>query len=111
MPRGLSSVPTVVTTDPVEALLAEHPVIDGHNDLLWTMRDMNGYDFAAYDVGHARTRPQRRAETRRLGSPQEQGRVHRLVRRVDLVRVEPDRDEWFLAGTEPAARWERRRPS
>jgi len=44
-----------VTTDPVEALLAEHPVIDGHNDLLWTMRDMNGYDFAAYDVGQRQT--------------------------------------------------------
>jgi len=44
-----------VTTDPVEALLAEHPVIDGHNDLLWTMRDLNGYDFAAYDVGERQT--------------------------------------------------------
>ncbi|HEX4687502.1 MAG TPA: dipeptidase [Nocardioides sp.] len=44
-----------MTTDPVEALLAEHPVIDGHNDLLWTMRDMNGYDFAAYDVGQRQT--------------------------------------------------------
>jgi membrane dipeptidase len=32
-------------------LLARHPVIDGHNDLLWTMREKNGYDFAAYDVG------------------------------------------------------------
>ena len=44
-----------MTTDPVEALLAEHPVIDGHNDLLWTMRDLNGYDFAAYDVGERQT--------------------------------------------------------
>jgi membrane dipeptidase len=34
----------------IHDLLAEHPVIDGHNDLLWTMRDLNGYDFAAYDV-------------------------------------------------------------
>jgi membrane dipeptidase len=32
-------------------LLTANPVIDGHNDLLWTMRDLNGYDFAAYDVG------------------------------------------------------------
>jgi membrane dipeptidase len=38
-------------TSAIEALLAAHPVIDGHNDLLWTMRDLNGYDFAAYDVG------------------------------------------------------------
>jgi len=35
----------------IHDLLAEHPVIDGHNDLLWAMRDLNGYDFAAYDVG------------------------------------------------------------
>jgi membrane dipeptidase len=45
-----------VTTS-IEDLLAEHPVIDGHNDLLWAMRDLNGYDFAAYDVG------QRQAQT------------------------------------------------
>ena len=40
-----------MTVPSIEALLAEHPVIDGHNDLLWAMRDLNGYDFAAYDVG------------------------------------------------------------
>ncbi len=39
----------------IEALLADHPVIDGHNDLLWTMRDLNDYDFAAYDVGERQT--------------------------------------------------------
>jgi membrane dipeptidase len=43
-----------VTTS-IEDLLADHPVIDGHNDLLWTMRDLNGYDFAAYDVGERQT--------------------------------------------------------
>jgi len=43
-----------VTTS-IEALLSDHPVIDGHNDLLWTMRDLNGYDFAAYDVGERQT--------------------------------------------------------
>ncbi len=37
-------------------LLAAHPVVDGHNDLLWTMRELNGYDFAAYDVGERQTR-------------------------------------------------------
>ena len=36
-------------------LLTAHPVIDGHNDLLWTMREKNGYDFAAYDVGERQT--------------------------------------------------------
>lgn len=46
-------------TDPtIEQLLAEHPVIDGHNDLLWAMRDLNGYDFAAYDVGERQTQTQ-----------------------------------------------------
>jgi membrane dipeptidase len=40
----------------IEDLLAAHPVIDGHNDLLWTMRDLNGYDFAAYDVGERQTK-------------------------------------------------------
>jgi membrane dipeptidase len=43
-----------VTTS-IEDLLKTHPVIDGHNDLLWTMRDLNGYDFAAYDVGERQT--------------------------------------------------------
>jgi membrane dipeptidase len=42
--------------DPIRDLLAAHPVVDGHNDLLWTMRDLNGYDFDAYDVGERQTR-------------------------------------------------------
>jgi membrane dipeptidase len=49
-------------TDPtertIEALLAENPVIDGHNDLLWAVRDLNGYDFDAYDVGERQTQTQ-----------------------------------------------------
>jgi membrane dipeptidase len=36
-------------------LMSAHPVIDGHNDLLWTMRELNGYDFAEYDVGERQT--------------------------------------------------------
>jgi membrane dipeptidase len=32
-------------------LLADHPVIDGHNDLLWTLRERCGYDFDAVDIG------------------------------------------------------------
>jgi membrane dipeptidase len=43
----------------IRALLAEHPVVDGHNDLLWAMRDLNGYDFEAYDVGE----PQKQTHT------------------------------------------------
>ena len=42
-------------SDDLRDLLAAHPVIDGHNDLLWTMRELNGYDFAAYDVGQPQT--------------------------------------------------------
>lgn len=32
-------------------LLAAHPVIDGHNDLLWTAREEAAYDFSRLDVG------------------------------------------------------------
>jgi membrane dipeptidase len=35
----------------VTRLLAAHPVIDGHNDLLWEARAQVGYDFARLDVG------------------------------------------------------------
>lgn len=38
-------------TDRIGALLAEHPVIDGHNDLLWEARERVGYDFDRLDVG------------------------------------------------------------
>jgi membrane dipeptidase len=42
---------TQVTDQAIDDLLRDHPVIDGHNDLLWTMREKNGYDFGAYDIG------------------------------------------------------------
>jgi len=32
-------------------LLARHPVVDGHNDLLWEARERVGYDFDRLDVG------------------------------------------------------------
>ena len=32
-------------------LLARHPVVDGHNDLLWEARKQAGYDFDRLDVG------------------------------------------------------------
>ncbi|SEB96989.1 membrane dipeptidase [Nocardioides exalbidus] len=35
----------------VTSLLAAHPVIDGHNDLLWTARAETAYDFSRLDVG------------------------------------------------------------
>lgn len=39
----------------VSALLAAHPVIDGHNDLLWTARAATAYDFSRLDVGSGGT--------------------------------------------------------
>ncbi|KRF37534.1 dipeptidase [Nocardioides sp. Soil805] len=35
----------------VAALLVDHPVVDGHNDLLWTARDLTAYDWGRLDVG------------------------------------------------------------
>ncbi|WP_457205951.1 dipeptidase [Nocardioides sp. P5_C9_2] len=35
----------------VTALLADHPVVDGHNDLLWTARELAAYDWDRLDVG------------------------------------------------------------
>ena len=40
----------------VRSLLTRHPVIDGHNDLLWTARDATSYDFDRLDVGAGGTR-------------------------------------------------------
>ncbi len=31
--------------------MREHPVIDGHNDLLWALRHRHNYDFDAVDIG------------------------------------------------------------
>jgi membrane dipeptidase len=33
-----------------QALLAEYPVIDGHNDLPWALRKQVGYDFIQRDI-------------------------------------------------------------
>src|SRR6476620_12319309 len=35
----------------LSALLAAHPVIDGHNDLMWEARAQVAYDFDRLDVG------------------------------------------------------------
>lgn len=42
------------TADRIAALLAEHPVFDGHNDLPWALRTQAGYDLDAMDI----SRPQ-----------------------------------------------------
>ena len=38
------------TSDRISALLTSHPVIDGHNDLLWEAREQVGYDFDRLDI-------------------------------------------------------------
>jgi membrane dipeptidase len=43
--------PTAAATDArISALLGRHPVIDGHNDLLWEAREQVGYDFDRLDI-------------------------------------------------------------
>ncbi len=37
-------------TDRIDALLARHPVFDGHNDLAWALRKQVNYDLAAKDI-------------------------------------------------------------
>ena len=39
----------------VDALLREHPVLDGHNDLLWQAREKVGYDFGRLDLRDTET--------------------------------------------------------
>ena len=39
------------TPERVAAVLRDHPVVDGHNDLLWEARLRVGYDFDRLDVG------------------------------------------------------------
>ena len=38
------------TSVSVTDLLRDHPVIDGHNDLLWALRERHGYDFDEVDI-------------------------------------------------------------
>ena len=49
------------TTTRVERLLAAHPVLDGHNDLLWAAREKVGYDFDRLELTDSET-------CRRLGT-------------------------------------------
>jgi membrane dipeptidase len=44
-------------TDP-RAVLADHPIIDGHNDLPFELRELVGYDLSRYDVGQRQSRTQ-----------------------------------------------------
>jgi membrane dipeptidase len=48
------SAPTQNTAD-VSALLSNHPVVDGHNDLLWAAREKVGYDFDRLELRDTET--------------------------------------------------------
>ncbi|NNU28833.1 dipeptidase [Isoptericola sediminis] len=39
-----------MVSDRIRALLAEHPVADGHNDLAWEAREQVGYDWDLLDI-------------------------------------------------------------
>ena len=39
-----------MTDERIEALLREHAVVDGHNDLLWLAREKVGYDFDRLEI-------------------------------------------------------------
>jgi membrane dipeptidase len=41
----------VTALERARALLAQHPIVDGHNDLPFEVREIAFYDLAAYDVG------------------------------------------------------------
>jgi membrane dipeptidase len=40
------------------SLLAEHPIIDGHNDLPFALRKLVGYDLSRYDISERQSRTQ-----------------------------------------------------
>nr|WP_189814225.1 dipeptidase [Streptomyces olivaceoviridis] len=45
----------VATLDEAHALLREFPVVDGHNDLPWALREQVGYDLDALDIAGDRS--------------------------------------------------------
>ena len=45
-----------MTIEVARELLAAHPIIDGHNDLPWAMRELNRYDTTAYPLDRRQDR-------------------------------------------------------
>jgi membrane dipeptidase len=41
----------VTDLDHARALLADHPIVDGHNDLPFALRGLAAYDLSRYDIG------------------------------------------------------------
>lgn len=46
----MAGMPAASSLDRARALLADHPLVDGHNDLLWELREQVGYDFDRLDI-------------------------------------------------------------
>jgi membrane dipeptidase len=46
---------TAPADDRARAVLAAATLVDGHNDLPWAMRELNGYDLTAYDISLPQT--------------------------------------------------------
>ncbi|MEO6703655.1 MAG: membrane dipeptidase, partial [Jatrophihabitantaceae bacterium] len=44
------------SADRARRLLTEHPIVDGHNDLPFELRELVNYDLAAYDIGQRQSR-------------------------------------------------------
>ena len=56
MPASAPTIPPEpagATLERARALLAEHPLVDGHNDLPWAAREQTGYDFEALDISRS----------------------------------------------------------
>jgi membrane dipeptidase len=49
-PSDPRSVPRADSIEAARALLAEHPLVDGHNDLPWAAREQAGSDFTVLDI-------------------------------------------------------------
>ncbi|MER7683974.1 dipeptidase [Streptomyces sp. NPDC097610] len=50
MTSSTSSVTSTASLDEARALLADYPVVDGHNDLPWALREQVRYDLGARDI-------------------------------------------------------------
>lgn len=45
-----------MSREAARAFLAKHPIVDGHNDLPFELRELVNYDLSAYDVGQRQDR-------------------------------------------------------
>jgi len=70
----------------VTDLLRDHPVIDGHNDLLWALRHRHNYDFDAVDIGERQdglaSGVARRLERQLTGDARHRRNAHASLRRA-----------------------------